>query len=268
MRGLLPARTRAPRRRTPSRAADVHWTPALLLLGVIAFCSFVGEGAASDWSAVYMTQELAASPALGAVAFAAFAVTMATRPLRGRPAARPARQPRPGARRLADRRRRPRLRPAGPRAGRGDSRLRAARPRPRPGRADRLQRRGRPRPARHRSPGGPGGNARLRRLGGRPDHDRLAGGGHEPAASARPGGAAVPDDRRLRSASPARQLRYRDDPPGGRSPSVRVVQSGMSQSGNQRAMSSSHGSSAPSWDWMRSSRSVSRACSPLAGTNG
>ena len=60
-----------------------------MLLGVIAFCSFVGEGAASDWSAVYMTQELGTSDALGAVAFAAFAVTMAlarfaTDPLRTR----------------------------------------------------------------------------------------------------------------------------------------------------------------------------------------
>jgi MFS family permease len=44
---------------------------------VIAFCSFVGEGSASDWSAVYMTQELGTSAALGALAFAAFAVTMA-----------------------------------------------------------------------------------------------------------------------------------------------------------------------------------------------
>jgi MFS family permease len=55
----------------------VRWTPALVVLGVIAFCSFVGEGAASDWSAVYMTQELGTSQALGAMAFAAFAVTMA-----------------------------------------------------------------------------------------------------------------------------------------------------------------------------------------------
>ncbi len=77
MRGLLPVRTPHPDA-APEPPADVHWTPALLLLGVIAFCSFVGEGAASDWSAVYMTQELATSPALGAVAFAAFAVTMAT----------------------------------------------------------------------------------------------------------------------------------------------------------------------------------------------
>jgi MFS family permease len=69
--------------------ADVRWTLPLVLLGVIAFCSFVGEGAASDWSAVYMTQELGTSGALGAVAFAAFAVTMAiarfaSDPLRGR----------------------------------------------------------------------------------------------------------------------------------------------------------------------------------------
>ena len=56
---------------------------------MIAFCSFVGEGAASDWSAVYMTQELGTTDAVGAVAFAAFAVTMAlarfaTDPLRTR----------------------------------------------------------------------------------------------------------------------------------------------------------------------------------------
>ena len=55
----------------------VRWTPALVLLGVIAFCSFVGEGAASDWSAVYLTQELGSPEAIGALAFAAFAVTMA-----------------------------------------------------------------------------------------------------------------------------------------------------------------------------------------------
>ncbi|HEX5897050.1 MAG TPA: MFS transporter [Thermoleophilaceae bacterium] len=76
LRGLLAAR-----RPTPGDPEEeqvtVRWTLALVLLGVIAFCSFVGEGAASDWSAVYMTQELDASEALGAVAFAAFAVTMA-----------------------------------------------------------------------------------------------------------------------------------------------------------------------------------------------
>ena len=77
LRGLLAAPTRAAGEPEEERVT-VHWTLALVLLGVIAFCSFVGEGAASDWSAVYMTQELGTSEALGALAFAAFAVTMAT----------------------------------------------------------------------------------------------------------------------------------------------------------------------------------------------
>jgi hypothetical protein len=44
--------------------------------------------------------------------------------------------------------------------------------------------------------------------------------------------------------------------------------SGISQSGNQRDTSSSNGSSFPTWDFRRSSRSLSRAFSPFAGTNG
>jgi MFS family permease len=75
--GLLPAATREPGE-SEKPHVPVRWTLVLVLLGVIAFCSFVGEGAASDWSAVYMTQELGTSQALGALAFAAFAVTMAT----------------------------------------------------------------------------------------------------------------------------------------------------------------------------------------------
>jgi MFS family permease len=77
LRGLLPAQDQVREESHEAEPPDVRWTWALLLLGVIAFCSFVGEGSASDWSAVYMTQELGTSDALGAVAFAAFAVTMA-----------------------------------------------------------------------------------------------------------------------------------------------------------------------------------------------
>jgi hypothetical protein len=44
--------------------------------------------------------------------------------------------------------------------------------------------------------------------------------------------------------------------------------SGISHSGNHRDTSSSNGSSCPTWDFRRSSRSLSRACSPFAGTNG
>ena len=84
--GLLPAATREPGE-SEKPHVPVRWTLVLVLLGVIAFCSFVGEGAAADWSAVYMTQELGTSQALGALAFAAFAVTMATGPFRGGPSA-------------------------------------------------------------------------------------------------------------------------------------------------------------------------------------
>jgi MFS family permease len=77
LRDLLPAHEQLREESRDAEPADARWTLALFLLGVIAFCSFAGEGSASDWSAVYMTQELGASEALGAVAFAAFAVTMA-----------------------------------------------------------------------------------------------------------------------------------------------------------------------------------------------
>lgn len=75
MGGLLPP-ARAPSAE-PAANGAAAWTPALALLGVISFCSFVGEGAASDWSAVYLAQELAASPGVAATAFVAFATAMA-----------------------------------------------------------------------------------------------------------------------------------------------------------------------------------------------
>jgi MFS family permease len=78
LRGLLPAEHHVREEHEREEGVTVRWTLPLILLGVIAFCSFVGEGSASDWSAVYMTQELGTSQALGALAFAAFAVTMAT----------------------------------------------------------------------------------------------------------------------------------------------------------------------------------------------
>jgi fucose permease len=76
--GLLSAEHHVREEHEREALVTVRWTLPLILLGVIAFCSFVGEGSASDWSAVYMTQELGTSQALGALAFAAFAVTMAS----------------------------------------------------------------------------------------------------------------------------------------------------------------------------------------------
>jgi hypothetical protein len=48
----------------------------LALLGVLAFCCLLCEGAAADWSAVYVDRSLSASAAVGGLAFAAFSVTM------------------------------------------------------------------------------------------------------------------------------------------------------------------------------------------------
>ncbi|HEU5160670.1 MAG TPA: MFS transporter [Streptosporangiaceae bacterium] len=46
------------------------------LLGVVAFCCLVGEGAADNWSAVYLHDELGTSQGFAALGFAAFSITM------------------------------------------------------------------------------------------------------------------------------------------------------------------------------------------------
>ncbi|WP_246002498.1 MFS transporter [Allorhizocola rhizosphaerae] len=48
----------------------------VLLLGVLAFCCLVGEGAAADWSTVYLRDGLDSSPGFAAAAYAAFAIAM------------------------------------------------------------------------------------------------------------------------------------------------------------------------------------------------
>ena len=48
----------------------------LWALGFVAFCSLLGEGAAADWSAVYLSASLGATPAVAALAFAGFSATM------------------------------------------------------------------------------------------------------------------------------------------------------------------------------------------------
>ncbi|MFC4051149.1 MFS transporter [Actinomadura syzygii] len=48
----------------------------LLMLGVIGLCSFVGEGAMADWSAVYLREDLGTGPGLAGLGFAGCAVAM------------------------------------------------------------------------------------------------------------------------------------------------------------------------------------------------
>jgi MFS family permease len=61
---------------TSSRPASVARTP-LVLLGVVAFCGFLLDGAAYNWSAVHLGTAYHAPPALAAAAFTVFTFTLA-----------------------------------------------------------------------------------------------------------------------------------------------------------------------------------------------
>lgn len=50
---------------------------ALLVLGAAAFCTLLAEGAAADWSAVYLSHSLGAAAAVAALAYTAFSLAMA-----------------------------------------------------------------------------------------------------------------------------------------------------------------------------------------------
>ena len=52
-------------------------SPRIALLGLVAFCSLFAEGAAADWSAVYLEDSLGATSAVAATGFAAYALAMA-----------------------------------------------------------------------------------------------------------------------------------------------------------------------------------------------
>ena len=58
-------------------------TRAVLFLGLLAFAGLLAEGAMADWSAVYLHDSLAASPAVAATGFAAFSLAMTVGRLTG-----------------------------------------------------------------------------------------------------------------------------------------------------------------------------------------
>jgi predicted MFS family arabinose efflux permease len=61
--------------RTDASPAAVPMS-GVLFLGVLVFCCLVGEGAAADWSAVYLRDSLGSSAGFAATAYAAFAIAM------------------------------------------------------------------------------------------------------------------------------------------------------------------------------------------------
>ncbi|HET6189635.1 MAG TPA: MFS transporter, partial [Trebonia sp.] len=73
-KNVLPDR---PPRRSPPEARRARRVRRLIVaLGVLGICGMVGEGAAGDWSAVYLKDDLGTSAGFAALAFAAFSVTM------------------------------------------------------------------------------------------------------------------------------------------------------------------------------------------------
>jgi predicted MFS family arabinose efflux permease len=73
--GVLP---RAPTRgsRWLRRGRPAHLPPALLLMGALAFCGLFAEGAAADWSAVYLQATVKAGATVGAATYSIFALAM------------------------------------------------------------------------------------------------------------------------------------------------------------------------------------------------
>jgi predicted MFS family arabinose efflux permease len=87
-RRLLPAGAEPEREETAGGAGEGGRRPvghggAVLLLGLIGLCSFVGEGAVGDWSAVYLRDSLAASAGAAGLGYAGCAVAMAVGRLAG-----------------------------------------------------------------------------------------------------------------------------------------------------------------------------------------
>lgn len=62
--------------RTDDAPATGARVPGVMFLGVLVFCCLVGEGAAADWSAVYLRESLGSGPGFAAAAYAAFSIMM------------------------------------------------------------------------------------------------------------------------------------------------------------------------------------------------
>ena len=66
------------KRKAQNRHAKFFQKPkwVLVILGIVAFCSFLSEGAVTDWSTVYLTQEIGVSESQAPIALSIFSFTM------------------------------------------------------------------------------------------------------------------------------------------------------------------------------------------------
>jgi predicted MFS family arabinose efflux permease len=65
------------------KGVRVRLPKGTFFLGVLGFCCLVGEGAAADWSSVYLREDLAASAGFAAAGYAAFSIMMTAGRLAG-----------------------------------------------------------------------------------------------------------------------------------------------------------------------------------------
>jgi predicted MFS family arabinose efflux permease len=63
-------------RSAPDGAPEGGITRGVLFLGVLVFCCLVGEGAAADWSSVYVQDDLGARAGFAATAYSGFSIAM------------------------------------------------------------------------------------------------------------------------------------------------------------------------------------------------
>jgi predicted MFS family arabinose efflux permease len=73
---LWAARWAQPHQPTVAAAGPARAATNVTFLGILAFCCLVGEGAAADWSSVYLRDSLHSSAGFAAAAYAAFSVMM------------------------------------------------------------------------------------------------------------------------------------------------------------------------------------------------
>jgi MFS family permease len=78
--GLATGRRLLPPEADDSRPSPIFVRPprVLLVLGAAAFFTLLAEGAAADWSAVYLSDSVGATAAVAALAYTGFALAMAT----------------------------------------------------------------------------------------------------------------------------------------------------------------------------------------------
>jgi predicted MFS family arabinose efflux permease len=69
--------------RTATAGEGAGHPRGIVFLGVLAFCCLVGEGAAADWSSVYLREDLGSSAGFAAAGYAAFAAMMTAGRLAG-----------------------------------------------------------------------------------------------------------------------------------------------------------------------------------------